>query len=73
MPPPVKPADFKALIVEPEDTEAELIKKMMQVQILWSKMYRYMFDSAGNLTPEFASELCAIECGEDDEEEEETT
>ena len=67
---PVKPSDFEKLIVKPEDTFADGLMKVMRSFILFWRNYTYMFDAFGGITAEFEADLCAIGCGQEDEEEE---
>lgn len=68
MPPPVRPSNFKAQIADPDDTQGQLIKKLALTLILWAKLYRYMFDENGRITPEFAADICKTDCSAATEE-----
>lgn len=72
MPAPVRPSDFEALIVQPEDKLRDaIIKTYVKLPILVYQLQQYLFDNAGAITTEFESDICAVGC--DEPEEEETT
>jgi len=59
---PVKPSDFKAVIVLPTDSLARGFAKVIYSWILWYRLYRWMFDSGGAISYEFAQFLCSQPC-----------
>lgn len=63
MPFPVKPAQFRKLVVKPEDSlAAALIKAGILFPIAWWKNYRYMWKEDGTMTAQFQQDHCDIGC-----------
>ena len=65
MPAPVKPSDFKRAVVEPGDTLAvAILKTFVILPYLRYKLVKWMFDSDGNISYEFAQMICSIQCNQ---------
>lgn len=61
---PVKPSDFKALIVKPEDSLAvAILKTYVKLPVLVYRLFKYMIDPATlGLSEEFCYDLRGIQC-----------
>jgi len=57
--PPVLPAEFEALIVQPEDTLAEgIIKTYVRLPVLIWKVFRWAMNDDGTATKAFRDWIC---------------
>lgn len=57
---PVLPAEFKALIPTSDDSICTVLVKYIRFQIRVWQVHKWMFDSDGDFTDEFKTELCKI-------------
>lgn len=62
---PVKPEDFKSIIVKPEDSFATgLIKVAIRLPIAVFKNIRYMHNADGTFTEKFKQDICNLGCNQ---------
>jgi hypothetical protein len=55
---PVKPQDVQALLPEAEDSICTLLKKLIQISVIWYRYHNYKYDSDGGFTEAFKTEIC---------------
>lgn len=70
---PVKPSDFEALLVTESDTICRGLINLAKMTWLLYQLVRWKYDSEGNLTEDYKSLVCSVECPDTDSVIEETT
>jgi len=59
MPSPVKPSEFKAVIVEPDDGVGTALKKtFLQFPVLFWRWFRYKYEWDGSFTIAYREDVC---------------